>query len=346
MATAVDKTQIAARRLEKNEFHTLTGIQVLGTGSAVPDEIVRNEDLSALGFDADWIVQRTGIHERRRAPIGVATSDLALGAAQKCLAQAKVDASDIDLILVATMTPDTRMPSTACHLQRKLGTTAASLDLNAACAGFMYALTTATQFVKTGSSKCALVVGADIMSQTVNPADKKTFPLFGDGAGAVLLGPGDKEQGLVSYTLGSDGNGADLLCIPAGGTQEPITAQGLIDNRHFIHMDGRPVFKWAVRLVADSIRCALTHAKLGVDDIDHVVLHQANIRIIDAIANDLDIDRSKLVINLTRYGNTSAASIPLALDEAVAEDRINAGDLVLMSGFGAGLTWGTALLRW
>jgi 3-oxoacyl-[acyl-carrier-protein] synthase-3 len=346
MATAVDKTQIAARRLEQSEFHTLMGIQVLGTGAAVPDEIVRNEDLAALGYDADWIVQRTGIHERRRAPAGMATSDLALTAAQNCLEQAQVEASDIDLILVATMTPDTRMPSTACHLQRKLGSSAASLDLNAACAGFMYGLTTAAQFVKTGSSKCALVVGADLMSQTVNPADKKTYPLFGDGAGAVLLGPGQKEQGLVSYTLGSDGNGADLLCIPAGGTQEPITAEGLNDNRHFIYMDGRPVFKWAVRLVADSIRSALTHANLAVDDIDRVVLHQANIRIIDAIANDLGIDRSKLVINLTRYGNTSAASIPLALDETVRENPLKPGDLVLMSGFGAGLTWGTALLRW
>ena len=346
MATAVDKTQITPRRLEKSEFHTLMGIQVLGTGSAAPEEIVRNEDLSALGYDADWIIQRTGIHERRRAPVGMATSDLALTAAQQCLEQAKVEARDVDLIVIATMTPDTRMPSTACHLQRKLGATAASVDVNAACAGFMYGLTTAAQFVKTGSSKCALVVGADIMSQTVNPADKKTYPLFGDGAGAVLLGPGQKEQGLVSYTLGSDGKRSDLLCIPAGGTQEPITAKGLIDNRHFIHMNGRPVFKWAVRLVADSIRSALAHAKLSVDDLDRVVLHQANIRIIEAIANDLNIDRDKMVINLTRYGNTSAASIPLALDESIREDRIHSGDLVLMRGFGAGLTWGTALLRW
>lgn len=346
MATTVDNTQIAARRLEEREFHTLMGVQVLGTGAAAPDEIVRNEDLATLGYDADWIVQRTGIHERRCAPPGMATSDLALAAARNCLEQAGVDASEVDLILVATMTPDTRMPSTACHLQRKLGTTAAALDVNAACAGFMFGLTAAAQFVKTGSSQRALVVGADIMSQTVNPADKKTFPLFGDGAGAVLLGPGQARQGLVSYTLGSDGEGADLLCIPAGGTQEPITAQGLIDNRHFIYMNGRPVFKWAVRLVADSIRCALAHAKLTVEDLDSVVLHQANIRIIDAIANDLKIDRDKLVINLTRYGNTSAASIPLALDEAVREDRIHAGDLVLMCGFGAGLTWGTALVRW
>jgi 3-oxoacyl-[acyl-carrier-protein] synthase-3 len=330
----------------RSPLRRLTGVQIISVGTFLPDNVVRNEDLAELGYDADWIIQRTGIHERRRAPAGMATSDLALTAAQNCLEQAQVEASDIDLILVATMTPDTRMPSTACHLQRKLGSSAASLDLNAACAGFMYGLTTAAQFVKTGSSKCALVVGADLMSQTVNPADKKTYPLFGDGAGAVLLGPGQKEQGLVSYTLGSDGNGADLLCIPAGGTQEPITAEGLNDNRHFIYMDGRPVFKWAVRLVADSIRSALTHANLAVDDIDRVVLHQANIRIIDAIANDLGIDRSKLVINLTRYGNTSAASIPLALDETVRENPLKPGDLVLMSGFGAGLTWGTALLRW
>lgn len=346
MATVVDKTQIAARGLEQSEFHTLLGIQVLGTGASVPDEIVRNEDLATLGYDADWIVQRTGIRERRRAPAGMATSELALSAARQCLDQANVEATDVDLIVVATMTPDTRMPSTACHLQRRLGTNAASVDLNAACAGFMYAMTTAAQFVKTGCSKRALVVGADMMMQTVNPDDKKTFPLFGDGAGAVLLGPGDKEQGLVSYTLGSDGEGADLLCIPAGGTLEPITAEAIIKNRHFIYMNGRPVFKWAVRLVADSIRCALSHANLTVDAIDRVVLHQANIRIMDAIAKDLKIDRDKLVINLDRYGNTSAASIPLALDEAVREDRVQAGDLVLMCGFGAGLTWGTALVRW
>jgi 3-oxoacyl-[acyl-carrier-protein] synthase-3 len=346
MATAVEKSQIAARQLEQSEFHTLTGVQILGTGGAAPDQIVRNEDLAALGYDADWIVQRTGIHERRCAPDGMTTSDLAAAAARKCLELAKVDACDVDLIVVATMSPDTRMPSSACHLQRKLGTSAASFDVNAACAGFMFGLTTAAQFVKTGCSKRALIVGADIMSQTVNPADKKTFPLFGDGAGAVLLGPGDSEQGLVSYTLGSDGEGADLLCIPAGGSREPITAQGLRENRQFVYMNGRPVFKWAVRLVADSIRGALAHADLTVNDVDFVVLHQANVRIIDAIANDLKIDRDKLIINLDRYGNTSAASIPLALDEAVRDDRIHAGDLVLMCGFGAGLTWGTALVRW
>jgi len=346
MATAVAKTQIAARRLEQNEFHTLMGVQILGTGAAAPDNIVRNEDLAALGYDAEWIVQRTGIHERRCAPAGMTTSDLALKAAENCLAQAHVEASDVDLIVVATMTPDTRMPSTACHLQRKLGTLAAAFDLNAACAGFMYAMTTAAQFVKSGGSKRALVIGADLMSHTVNPADKKTFPLFGDGAGAILLGTGESSQGLVSYTLGSDGEGADLLCIPAGGTQEPISAQAILDNRHLIYMNGRPVFKWAVRLVADSIRCALAHANLTVKDVDCVVLHQANVRIIDAIANDLEIDRAKLVINLDRYGNTSAASIPLALDEAARDERIRPGDLVLMCGFGAGLTWGTALVRW
>ncbi len=346
MATAVDKTQIAARRLEQSEFHSLMGIQVLGVGAAAPEQVVRNEDLAALGYDADWIVQRTGIHERRCATAGTSTSDLAAAAAVKCLERADVDACDVDLIVLATMSPDTRMPSAACHLQRKLGTSAASFDVNAACAGFMFGLITAAQFVKTGCSKRALVVGADIMSQTVNPADKKTFPLFGDGAGAMLLGPGEAAQGLVAYTLGSDGEGADLLCIPAGGSQEPITAQSLLDNRQFVYMNGRPVFKWAVRLVADSIRCALAHAGLEVQDVDYVVLHQANVRIIDAIANELKIDRERLLVNLNRYGNTSAASIPLALDEAVQADRVQPGDLVLMCGFGAGLTWGTALLRW
>ncbi len=346
MATAVAKTQIDARRLDQREFHSLMGIQVLGIGAAAPERVVRNEDLAALGYDADWIVQRTGIHERRFAEPGVSTSDLGLAAAEKCLARANVRAADVDLIVVATMSPDTRMPSSACHLQRKLGTSAAAFDVNAACAGFMFGLTTAAQFVNTGSSKLALVIGADIMSQTVNPDDKKTFPLFGDGAGAVLLGAGEASQGLVAYTLGSDGEGSDLLCIPAGGSREPIDERVLREKRQFVSMNGRPVFKWAVRLVADSIRGALAHANLTVEDLDCVVLHQANVRIIDAIANDLKIDRDKLVINLNRYGNTSAASIPLALDEAAADDRIEAGDLVLMCGFGAGLTWGTALFRW
>jgi 3-oxoacyl-[acyl-carrier-protein] synthase-3 len=253
----------------------------------------------------------------------------------------------VDLILVATSTPDTWMPSTACHLQRRLGATAApAMDINAACAGFMYALVTGAQFVKSGSSRRALVIGADLMTRFTDPADKKTFPLFGDAAGAVLLGVGDSGQGLLSYTLGADGNGSDLLIVPGGGSRQPLSNCVLAANQHFLQMDGRAVFKWAVRLLSETTHDVLRHAGLTADDVDLVVFHQANIRIINAVADELRIARDKVVVNLDRYGNTSAASIPLALDEAHLEGRVRRGDDVLLCGFGAGLAWGAALLKW
>jgi 3-oxoacyl-[acyl-carrier-protein] synthase-3 len=318
----------------------------LGTGAFAPAEVVRNEDLAALGYDADWIVQRTGIHERRRAPADQATSDIALEASLDCLQNADVAPSQLDLIIVGTCTPDRPMPSTACILQQKLACSAPALDVNAACSGFVYALATGAQFIATGHSQRVLVVGADLMTRIVSPADRMTFPLFGDGAGAVLLGTGNEDQGLVSYTLGADGEGAELLCVPAGGTEEPLSKATIAANRQFIRMEGRTVFKWAVRTVSDSLRAALEHAERSVDEVDAVVLHQANIRIINAVAAELGIARSRIIANVDRYGNTSAGSIPLALAEANAEGRLHRGDLVLVCGFGAGLTWGTALLRW
>jgi 3-oxoacyl-[acyl-carrier-protein] synthase-3 len=308
--------------------------------------VVSNADLAPQGYDADWIVQRTGILERRRAADGVAASDLAYEAAVQCLSRGGVTPDQLDLILVATMTPDSPIPSTACQLQRRLGGRAAAMDISAACAGFMYALVAGMQFVKTGCARRVLVVGADVMTRTINPADKKTFPLFGDGAGAVLLGPGSQEQGLLAYSLGADGSGADLLCIRAGGSREPLTAEGLAAGRQYVHMDGKPVFKWAVNLLAGSILAVLQSAKLAPDDLALIVLHQANRRILDAAADALGIAAERVVVNLDRYGNTSAGSIPLALDEAFTAGRLNRGDHVLLSGFGAGLAWGTAVLRW
>ena len=330
----------------RSPLRTLTGVQILATGSYVPEEVVRNEDLAQLGYDADWIVQRTGIRQRRRAASWQATSDLAYEAARSCLDQAGARPTDVDLVILGTFTPDSPAPSSACRLAHRLDINAAAMDVNAACAGFMYALVTGMQFVASGCSQLALIVGADVLSRVVNPADKKTFPLFGDAAGAVLLGKGDQQQGLVWYTLGADGSGADLLCIPGGGSRQPVSAEMLADNLQYLSMDGRPVFKWAVRLLIDTIRQVLRQAQLTVDDVDLVLLHQANIRIIDAAASDLGIERDKLVVNLDRYGNTSAGSIPLALDEAHREGRIKRGDHILVSGFGAGLAWGTALLRW
>ncbi len=324
----------------------LTGIEVAATGSYVPETIVANQDLSALGCDSDWIIQRTGIRERRKAGDHQATSDLALLAAQACLERAGVSAAEVDLILVATITPDHASPSTACHLQRQLGCIAPAMDLNAACAGFMYALVTAGQFINTGSSKCALVVGAEVMSRTINPADKKTYPLFGDGAGAVLLRPSaDNSLGMLSYALGSEGCGGQMLCIPSGGSRLPLTAEALAAGEHYLRMEGRSVFKWAVRVVADSTRDCLAHAGLTIDQLDLLILHQANVRIIDSAVSDLGIPREKIFVNLDRYGNTSAASIPLALDEAMTSGQLRRGGRALLCGFGSGLAWGTAILQ-
>ena len=329
----------------RSRLRRTTGFEIAATGSYVPETVVRNEDLAALGCDSDWIVQRTGIHERRNAAPEQATSDLALKATERCLEKAGISSDEIDLIVVATMTPDHFSPSTACHLQKLLGCVAPAFDVNAACAGFVYALVTAGQFVASGSSNCALVVGAEVMSRTTNPKDVKTYPLFGDGAGAVLLRPASQDKGLLSYTLGSEGSGSKILHIPAGGSRCPLTHEALDEGGQFLQMEGRSVFKWAVRVVADSIRDCLIHSQVSIEEIEQVILHQANVRIIDAAVSDFGIDRDKVLVNLDRYGNTSAASIPLALDEALKEGRISEGGKILLSGFGSGLAWGTGVLQ-
>ena len=335
------------RRLShRSRLHSLTGIQFTATGSYVPGVVVTNEDLSKQGYDPDWIIQRTGIRERRKLPAHLATSDMAYIAANRCLQSSGVDPEAVDLVLVATMTPDAPVPSTACLLQDRLGLTASAMDINAACAGFMYALSTAAQFVKTGCARHALVVGADTNTRIVNPKDPKTFPLFGDGAGAVLLGPGNSKQGLVAYTLGAEGEGSDMLGVLGGGSRQPLTAESIDQGCQYIVMDGRSVFKWAVRLLADAVNDVLHHADLTLDDIKLVVLHQANLRIMDAAAEDLGIERERLVVNLDRYGNTSAGSIPLGIDEAHAAGRLQRGDRILTCGFGAGLAWGAAIIEW
>jgi 3-oxoacyl-[acyl-carrier-protein] synthase-3 len=335
-----------SRKESSPRVASLTGVQILGTGGYAPPEIVRNEDLAVWGYDAHWILQRTGIRERRRAASDQATSDLAYRAALQCLEHAGVAASQIDLILVATMTPDMPTPSTACLVQRLLGCDAPALDVNAACAGFMYALVCGMQFIRTGCCRHVLVIGADVMTRVVDPEDRKTFPLFGDGAGAVLLGAGSPSQGLLAYTLGADGRGGDVLCTPAGGSREPITADTLAQRRQFLRMDGRAVFKWAVRTVHDAMTQVLAHAHLCPSDIRLFVLHQANMRILDAALSDWSLDRSRIYVNLDRYGNTSAASIPLVLAEAHRDGLIQPGDRILLAGFGAGLAWGAGVWQW
>lgn len=324
----------------------LTGVQVMATGAYAPPQVVTNADLAHLGYDADWIVQRTGIRERRKAADDIASSDLAYEAAVRCLAAAGTTIDDVDMIVLATMTPDSPIPSTACQVQRRLGGRLAAFDVSAACAGFLYALVTGMQFVKTGCARRVLVIGSEVMTRAVNPADVKTYPLFGDGAGAVLLGAGSDEQGFLSYTLGADGSGTEMLCIHGGGSREPLSPESLASGRQYMHMEGRAVFKWAVNLVADSVRDALAAAELTASDLDWVVLHQANRRILDAAAEALDIPADKVIVNLDRYGNTSAASIPLVLDEMAQAGRLQRGQHVLLSGFGAGLTWGTGVFRW
>lgn len=325
---------------------TLTGVQVVGTGSYVPDIVVTNEHLHArLGCDSEWIVKRTGILERRHAPPHMATSDLCVEAARRCLHRARATAADVDLVVVGTFTPDFSFPSTACLVQDRLKVRGPAIEIEAACSGFVYALVTAAAYVAAGQSDLALVIGGDCNSRVLNPDDKKTYPLFGDGAGAVLLSRGRADQGLLAYSMGSDGAGGPLLCRPAGGSRTPV-APGIDPEQYTMQMDGRAVYVWAVDILNDTVQDVLDAAGMGVGDVDLYLPHQANIRIINASLDTLRIPRDRVYNNLERYGNTSGGSIPLALDEAMQAGRVRPGNLVVMSGFGAGLTWGTALLRW
>jgi 3-oxoacyl-[acyl-carrier-protein] synthase-3 len=325
---------------------SVPGVQIVGTGSFVPDLVVTNEDLASLGCDAEWIVQRTGIRERRHCPPEMSTGDMAVAAAERCLKAAGVDRRDIDLLIVATFTPDRLLPAVATSVQQRLGLNCGAMDLSAACAGFAYGLVTGMQFVATGCSRRALVIGADANSRVVDPTDVKTYPLFGDAAGAVILAPGSPEQGALAYTLGADGSGADLLCRNVGGAARPYQATGASPGSWLLVMDGKPVFKWAVRVAENSAREVLDAAGWTPEQVDCWLLHQANVRILDAAIEALGVSRERVVMHMDRYGNTSAASIPLALDETLRAGGIRRGDHLVMSGFGAGLTWGTLAWRW
>lgn len=338
-----DDIQISIRRAPLRQ---LMGVQIIGTGSFLPDNVVTNDALSSLGCDAEWIIQRTGIRERRHAPPEMSTSDMAVVAAERCLSECQVHRGEIDLLVLATLSPDYLLPATAPTVQDRLGLNCAAMDVGAACAGFMYALVTGMQYVATGASKYALVIGSDTNSRVMNPADKKTFPLFGDGAGAVVITKGSAEQGLLSYTLGADGSGDRLLVRPAGGARTPILPCSQVNSDLFVRMDGRPVFKWAVRLLVDSSQQVLDAAGFAKQDVKAWIWHQANIRILDAATDAMEIDRQRIVTHLDRYGNTSAGSVPIALDESFREGRFGRNDLLLVCGFGGGLSWGTALMRW
>ena len=324
-----------------------------GIGSYAPPQVVTNADLARLGCDPQWIVERSGIRERRHAPPEMATSDLAAAAGAAAISMAGVSPADVDLLVLGTFTPDMCIPSTACIVQEKLGLDAPAMDVTAACAGFAYALVTAAQFLAAGSSRLALVVGADTNSRVVDPDDIKTWPLFGDGAGAVLLEPVEPvepgsaglERGLLAFSLGSDGRGAGLLACPMSGSRQPITAEGAARREQFMRMDGRAVFKWAIRLAEENIRQVVERSGLSLDAIDLFVLHQANARIIEGARTALGVSEDRFMVNLDRYGNTSSGSIPLALDEAWRAGRVGPGSTVVGCGFGGGLAWGSAVWR-
>jgi 3-oxoacyl-[acyl-carrier-protein] synthase III len=327
-------------------MRNLTGVRIVATGSYVPERVVTNADMASLGYDADWIIKRTGVEERRHIEPGQATSHMATHAARRALEAAGKTAADVDLVVVGTFTPDYLAPAVACLVQANLGINAPAMDVNAACAGFFYALITGMSYVASGVSKLALVIGADTNSRAVDPRDPKIFPIFGDGAGAVLLARGEPDQGFHAYTMGADGSGLDLLYIPMGGTIDRGTHEGLDKGSHYLQMEGRPVFKWAVRLVPQSIREVLAAANSSLDEVKGVIMHQANARIVSAVAEEMQIPEQKVWRNIQRYGNTSAGSIPLLLDEQVRAGNVKRGDQLILSGFGAGLAWGTGLFRW
>ncbi|MGQ9746176.1 MAG: beta-ketoacyl-ACP synthase III [Candidatus Caldatribacteriaceae bacterium] len=323
------------------------GVRVLGTGSSVPDRTITNDDLEKMVDTSDeWIVTRTGIRERRIAEPQETTSTFALRASQMALQRARVSPEELDLIVVATVTPDMLFPATACLIQKELGAkNACGFDLEAGCTGFVYALALAEKYLLAGGGKKALVVGAETLSKIVDWQDRATCVLFGDGAGAVVLGV-DETPGILATYLGCDGNGASLLELPGGCSRFPASPDTVARRLHYIKMNGNEVFKFAVRIVEEASLEVTRRACVAMEDVDLFIPHQANIRIINSAAKRLGIPEEKVFVNVHKYGNTSSASIPLALDEAQQEGRIQKGDLVLLVGFGAGLTWGSAIIRW
>ncbi|ETT37054.1 3-oxoacyl-(acyl carrier protein) synthase III [Paenibacillus sp. FSL R5-192] len=331
-----------------DDMNNLRPVGIIGTGKYVPEKILTNSDLEKMvDTNDEWIVSRTGIKERHIAAPDQATSDLAYEAAIKALESAGMTGSDLDLIIVATITPDSSFPSTACILQDKLGAKgAAAFDLSAACSGFVYGLASATSFIQSGMYNNALVIGADCLSRITDYTDRNTCVLFGDGAGAVVVGEVPEGRGFKAFDLGAEGAGGSLLQMEGGGSRLPATAETVENKKHYINMNGREVFKFAVRVMGTATIEVLRKAGMERTDVDLFVPHQANIRIIQSAMQRLELPEEKVVVNVDKYANTSAASIPLALVEAAEEGRMKAGDTVLMVGFGGGLTWGASVLVW
>lgn len=324
------------------------GIGIVGLGHYIPEEILASIDLEkSLGIPAESILQRTGIRERHIARPEEATSDLAARAARLALNDARIDPEEIDLIIVATSTPDNCGTPTAAAVQAHLKAgKAAAFDLMAACSGFVYGLVLGAQVIESGLYRKVLVIGAEITSKITDWTNPDTAILFGDGAGAAVLAETPEGYGLLGSDLGVDGSGFDRILVPAGGSRLPASAETVANRLHYVHMDGHEVFKFAMRVLGDSALRSLEAAGLEPGAVDLLVPHQANIRIIEAAARRVELPIEKVVVNIDRYGNTSAASIPIALSEAAAEGRIRRGDTVVLTGFGAGLTWGSCVLKW
>ncbi|MBX3126719.1 MAG: ketoacyl-ACP synthase III [Polyangiaceae bacterium] len=322
--------------------------RILGTGAYVPERILSNSELESIVDTSDeWITERTGIKERRVAAEGEAASDMAVAAARRALEAAGLEPGDLDMIIVGTISADMPLPACAAFVQQKLGCRSIpSFDVAAACAGFVYALSIGDQFIRSGSCKHVLVIGVELLSRVLNFKDRTTCVLFGDGAGAAVLGPaGGDGRGVLSTRLYTDATLAESLCIPGGGSREPLTRESLELARDKVHMIGGDIFKVAVKNLTSASRSALADAGLEAKDVDWVVPHQANLRIISQVAQRLELPLSQFVLNIERYGNTSSASIPIALDEAVRDGRITSGQTVLMCALGAGISWASALVR-
>ena len=326
-------------------------VTISGTGSYVPKKILTNHDLEAIVDTSDeWISTRTGIKERRIASETQSTSDLATEAARSAMADANVSGEEIDLIIVATISPDAFFPATACYVQQNIeATNALCFDVSAACSGFLYAMQIAENLIQSGQRKTALIIGAEKLSSMVDWEDRNTCVLFGDGAGSVILTVDENNESgrkLLSSSLGSDGRQTDILHVPGGGSACPITPENADQKLNTIRMQGREVYKYAVNAMRRAAEDALQKYGLGPEDVDMVIPHQANLRIIEAITDRMGIPKEKTFINLTKYGNTSAAAVAIALDEANKTKSINEGDTVLLVAFGAGLTWASYLLKW
>jgi len=321
---------------------------ITGVGSYVPEKILTNAELEKMVETTDeWITTRTGIRERRIAAANEFTSDLATKAAERAMAMAGVTAAQIDLIIVATLTPDMQFPSTACLVQRKIGAQrAAAFDVEAACSGFIYAMEIGQQFILSRTYETVLVIGAEKLSSIVNWKDRNTCVLFGDGAGAAILQHRENSHGLLTAVMGADGNKADLLSMPGGGSACPATLESVASGLHYLRMDGKETFKNAVQAMVSAAHEALRRCAIDITQIKCIIPHQANQRIVDAVGERLKAAPDQVFMNLQKYGNTSAASVAIALDEVVASGKIQRGDLVLLVVFGAGLTWGAAVIEW